>query len=124
MNNSLNINYFKNKLEEEKARLERELGSVGRVNPGNPADWEATPEEAIVGVADKNEAADRIEAYEERTAVEATLEEQFKSVKSALERIEDGTYGQCLIGGTPHPIEDARLDANPAATTCIKHING
>ena len=32
---------FKEKLEAEKIRLEREMGSVGRKNPMVPDDWEA-----------------------------------------------------------------------------------
>jgi DnaK suppressor protein len=38
-------------------------------------------------------------------------------IDSALERIEEGYYGDCLeCGGPIHP---GRLDANPTATLCI-----
>ena len=42
-----------------------------------------------------------------------------RQVREALDRIEDGTYGRCLVdGGT---IEEKRLDAVPWAPYGIKH---
>ena len=52
---------FKEKLETEKAILEKELASVGRINPENPKDWEATEGEVDITKADENETADGIE---------------------------------------------------------------
>lgn len=104
-------------------RLEGELSHVGKRNPENKADWEATPEPFDPGVMDPNEKADRIEEFEERSSVEATLEEQLNNVKAALSRIENNSYGICEIDGSPHPIEERRLEANAAATTCIAHID-
>jgi DnaK suppressor protein len=40
-------------------------------------------------------------------------------VDRALEKIEEGTYGVCDRGD--HPIEEARLQAIPYATLCMKH---
>ncbi|SFK18154.1 TraR/DksA C4-type zinc finger protein [Cellulomonas sp. KH9] len=40
-------------------------------------------------------------------------------VDAALARLADGTYGTCVVGG--EPIDDARLEARPTATTCIAH---
>lgn len=110
---------FKTQLEKEKAELEKELASVGRVNPDNPADWEATPEKLDIMQADKNEAADAIEEFEENTAVLRELEIRYNAIKKALEKIEAGTYGTCEVGG--EPISEERLQANPAAETCIDH---
>lgn len=122
-NKSININieHFKEKLEQEKKLLEGELGSVGRVNPNNPKDWEATPSPIDVMPADKTEVAEQMEEFEERTAIEVELENKLNSIKKALKRIEEGGYGVCEICG--EPIEEARLEANPAATTCLKHLN-
>ncbi len=48
------------------------------------------------------------------------LEKQMSEIDAALERIENGTYGICEISG--QPIEKERLEANPSARTCIKHM--
>lgn len=114
------ISYFKGKLEEEVALLESELKSVGRVNPDNPADWQATPAKLDTLNADENEVADTIEEFEGNTAVLKQLEIRYNEVKEALERINNGNFGVCKIGG--ELIEEDRLEANPAATTCKKHI--
>lgn len=108
-------------LEDERARIENELSGVGRINPGNPNDWEATPGNMDVSRADKNESADAVEEYEVRNAIEVELEKRLNSVKAALAHIASGTYGICSIGG--EEIEDDRLKANPSATTCKQHMN-
>ena len=40
-------------------------------------------------------------------------------VDAALARLDDGTYGICVVGGEPIPPE--RLAARPTATTCVRH---
>lgn len=118
---SIDANHFKEKLEQEKKLVEAELKSVGRINPGNPRDWEATPSPVDVMAADKTEVAEQMQEFEGRTAVEVELEDRLNTITQALERIKKGTYGVCEVGG--ERIEDARLEANPAATTCLKHLN-
>ena len=53
---------------------------------------------------------------------EAELNAAFlQQVRDALRRIDDGTYGSCLVdGGT---IDEKRLDAVPWAAYCTKHQN-
>jgi len=114
------IEYFKGKLLEEKAALEKELGKIGRINPENPKDWEALPEKEEHVKSDRNEAADSIEGYEENTAILKQLEIRFNEVIEALNRIEKGVYGVCEVSG--EDIEEDRLEANPAARTCKAHI--
>lgn len=120
-NTAIDTAHFEQKLKEEKKRLETELLSVGRINPDNPADWQATPSPIDVMQADKTEVAEQMEEFEGRSAVEAELENRLGSVNHALERIKKGTYGICEKGG--ESIETARLEANPAAKTCKKHLN-
>lgn len=120
-NTSIDITYFKEKLESEKKLLEGELRSVGRINPENPKDWQATPAPIDTMSADKTEVAEQMEEFEERGAVEVELENKLGSITRALDKIKKGTYGICEIGN--EPIETARLEANPAAITCIKHLN-
>jgi len=40
-------------------------------------------------------------------------------VREALDRINDGTFGSCLVDGGP--IEEKRLDAMPWTPYCVKH---
>lgn len=47
----------------------------------------------------------------------ALIPREIESVKRALARIEDGTYGQCVLCGAE--ISPARLDARPEAALCI-----
>lgn len=119
--NKLNTEHFKKLLEEEKRKLESELQTVGRRNPSNPADWEAVPEKMDIDRADESEVADAIESYEGNTAILKQLETRLGEVNSALQKIKTETYGVCEISG--HPIETERLEANPAAQTCISHMN-
>jgi len=111
---------FKEELLKEVARLEGELKSVGRRNPSNPGDWEAVPQETGAE-ADLHDTADKVEGYAENTAILNELEIRYNEVREALDRIEKGTYGLCMVAG--EPIEEARLTADPAARTCLKHLN-
>lgn len=107
-------------LETEEATLTQELNDVGRKNPSNPADWEAEPPQVDVQPGDIDEVADKIEGYEENTAILKELEMRWGNVKRALEKLSQGTaYGLCEVSG--EPIELERLNANPAARTCISH---
>ncbi len=117
----IDTQYFKQKLEEEKERLENELGNIGRINPDNPKDWEPTPAKMDTMNADNSEQADSVEEFEARSAVEVPLEDRLNNIKSALERIENGKYGLCHVDGKE--IEKDRLEANPSANTCKEHLN-
>ncbi|OHA39179.1 MAG: hypothetical protein A3G03_03345 [Candidatus Taylorbacteria bacterium RIFCSPLOWO2_12_FULL_44_15c] len=115
------IEKFRGKLTEELAKVEEELKTVGRINPDNPADWEPVPEKTEVLASDRDEVADSIEAFEDNAAILKQLEIRYNEIKTALAKIEKGEYGACET--CREQIEEARLEANPAARTCIKHKN-
>lgn len=124
MRTDIDINHFKDKLEAELKEVSDELAHVGRKNPGvsnEETDWEATPGDSDADAADDIETADKIEEFEENTAVVKNLEIRYNQVKHALQKIEDGKYGICEIGG--EEIEKDRLEANPSAITCKVHMN-
>jgi len=122
MRTDIDVNYFKDKLQTELSLVEKELNTVGEINPDNKKDWEAvSPKNFETDNADENETADKIEEYEENTAVLKDLEIRFNEIKAALDKISADNYGICEIGG--EPIEKDRLEANPAARTCKMHIN-
>lgn len=114
-------NHFKEKLEKELENVEGELKSLGRINPSNPNDWEALPPTMDIQRADPNEVADQIEEYEENTGILKELEIRLNEIKVALKKISDNTYGKCEVCG--EEIEKERLEANPAARTCVKHMS-
>lgn len=113
------ISKYKALLEAEKARLETALGSVGQRNPANPSDWQARPTETGTE-ADVIDEAQQLETNENNEAVLADLEIRYNEVVGALNRIEQGTYGICSVSS--EPIEEDRLDADPAANTCKAHL--
>ena len=106
-------------LEEEKAKLLKELETIGHRNPTSPNGWEAVETDLDADSADENEVADEIEELGENEAILAKLAAQLTTVEHALEKIKAGTYGKCDV--CDEEIPSNRLEANPAATTCMAH---
>ncbi|MDD5033064.1 MAG: TraR/DksA C4-type zinc finger protein [Candidatus Pacebacteria bacterium] len=115
----MDTNYYKEKLEEEKKRLEEGLLKIAKPDPEEPGDWETTPTDLNIMASDKNEIADVFEESITKEAVESELEERLNDVKDALKKIESGAYGVCETCG--EKINEERLKAEPAAKNCIKH---
>lgn len=105
---------LKIKLEEEKAKLEKEINKIARPTE-TPGDYETNFNE--LGT-DKDDNATEVEEYSDNLAVETNLEEQLKGINDALERIEKGVYGSC--DNCNEEIDVERLKVYPAAKTCIK----
>ena len=116
----MDIKELKKQLEKERDELVEEMNTMGKMNP-ETGEWEAVPEAMDQKEADQNEMADRFEEFESRSSMMDTLETRLTDVKDALEKMEKGSYGVCEISGKP--IEEDRLQANPAARTCKKYIN-
>ena len=71
---------------------------------------------------DRPDAGDRSivdEIKEEYLSVADTDSAMLKQVLAALIRIEDGTFGKCVVDG--EPIEANRLEAVPWTPYCLKH---
>lgn len=100
---------FRQRLEDERAGIERQLGEYGA----------AANEEGMAVRVDEG-FADSAQATAERSEIVSTIE-QLRSahadVMAALVRIDDGTYGKCERCGQPIPIE--RLEALPTASLCV-----
>jgi RNA polymerase-binding transcription factor DksA len=114
------IESLKSKLEEERTQLLEELQKIGRINPDNLSDWEPVAGEINLDTAEEEERAEEITNFEERSAIEFEIEKRWNEVNSALAAIAEGTYGICRTCG--EHIDDERLSANPAATTCRLHM--
>jgi len=62
-------------------------------------------------VADESESEDFTDAEHDATVLQ--------QVRDALRRVEDGTFGRCVVDGGP--IEPKRLEAVPWTPYCLKH---
>ena len=99
----------------EKDSVEEELASHGKTSgKGWTGSSESQGEEA-----DPSDAADNIEELVVNVPLVAELEKRNKDITDALERIDRGAYGMCETCDEPIPFD--RLEADPAARTCIKH---
>ncbi len=116
------LGFLKTKLEAEASEIESELARIAKKDPAQASNWDATSGDIDVmsPLADPNEAADKIEELEENQMVTDALEIRHKQIKGALAKMDAGTYGTCEISG--EPIEEERLQANPAARTCKEHM--
>lgn len=105
---------LKAKLEEEKKKLEKELGNIAE-STGTPGDFETKFDE--LGT-DKDDNATEVETYADNLSIETSLENQLKDVIDALKRMESGNYGVCE--NCHEEIDIERLRIYPAARVCIK----
>src|ERR1041385_6095531 len=115
---TIDLNYFKTKLEQEKSLLESELNNIGHHNPLEPGSWEVTPAQTAAPET-RDDVAEKFEEWDERQAAEGPLVKQLQNVTSALVRLATGTYGLCQVCN--QPIEESKLKANASTKTCLKH---
>ena len=59
------------------------------------------------------------EEFEEKAMLNRNAKKEIKNLKSALDRIDKGTYGRCKVDG--EPIEIGRLKIYPEAEYCAAH---
>jgi len=110
---AVDVERFKEVLEEERRRVLDAIEYLHKENPGSIED--ETDDETT-----DNHIAETATVTLDRE-IDYTLEENSEHVLSeiegALERIEEGTYGTCVNCGKP--IAEERLAAIPWATYCI-----
>lgn len=105
-------------LNAERDALEEELDAHGRVQ-GQSGDWQGNSS-GLQGIeADASDAADQIEELVTNVPLVEELETRHRDVVIALEKMGGDTYGVCETCKEPIPLK--RLEANPAARTCMKH---
>jgi len=107
---------MKEQLEEEKARLEKELSTFAHRNAKSPlAEFEAN----FPNIGDKeDENASEVAQFSDNLSLEDELEKGLRDVESALELIAKGTYGTCKYCG--QLIDERRLVARPTSSSCIQ----
>lgn len=112
-----NFAKYKDELLKEQANLIEAMQTMGQLSDLVPGDWETFTDPTNNKELEPDALADKYEEESTNEGVLETLEERLQEVTDALDRIDKGTYGVCIITG--NKIEDEVLDANPAATTCI-----
>ena len=112
---TLDTEVFQKLLEEERQRLEDELGRIGTPT-GAKGSYKTRYDETGTNFEDN---ASETDEFVDADAVRQNLEDELNKVYEALAKIEEGIYGTCEV--CHEPIAVARLKAYPAATTCVKH---
>jgi DnaK suppressor protein len=87
------------------ARINRASANARESGDGSPHD---AGDESVI---DELKEEQLTEAEADRTLLE--------QVRAALKRIDDGTFGRCVVDGKP--IEAPRLEAMPWTAYCLKH---
>ena len=110
---TIDIQRMKERLEAKRTELQRQIASLTEAHP-TPVD----PIEASEGPQDFEETAvDFLETQQEQS-IDVNEQALLTEVNAALKRIEDGTYGLCVVCGQPIP--EKRLEAIPWASRCVK----
>ena len=112
---------IKEKLEHERDMLLEQMRGMGKLN-NETLEWEAIPEEQAFPSSDQNDMADRFEDFEARSSMIKTLENRLINILKALKGLNKESFGKCEV--CKKDIENTRLEANPAARTCKKHLEG
>ena len=115
-----NIEIFASKLAEQKQAVMNELKEIA-IHHTDTDDWEVRTDDIDQTDADENLRADDVEDADERVATLAELETRYHNIVRALNKIENGSYGICEVCN--EQIEPERLDADPAARTCLTHLD-
>lgn len=110
---------LKGRLLEEKADLEASLKTFAKKDRAPVGDWDTKFPQMEDRTAHQEENADEVEEYEKLLDAEHNFELRLQEIESALIRIENGDYGRCVKCGKE--IARERLEANPAAATCVNH---
>jgi DnaK suppressor protein len=98
------IQSMKDRLTEEKERLQEELSGL--------------PEHTEMG-DDMDSGTTEFETDEVNQDIRAQLKLDLAAIEAAFDRIEQGSYGVCSVGGEDIP--ESRLEVLPWAETCVEH---
>ena len=105
----MDVQDYKQRLRDVEAQLSARIAHEREQAREQVAD--SPRDRADDSVTDEAESEDFTEAE-----LDATVLQQ---VRHALQRIEDGTFGRCVVDG--EPIEPKRLEAVPWTPYCLKH---
>lgn len=104
----IDVERFRQRLQQLEQELTRNIGRDVETARDSVDDQPDAVDQAVVD-----------ELRDEYLVLAQTDTEVLAQVRAALERIENGTYGRCVVDDTP--IDPKRLEAVPWAPYCAKH---
>ncbi|WP_172632335.1 TraR/DksA family transcriptional regulator [Dictyobacter arantiisoli] len=110
---AIDVEKMKQRLETLRTELE---DSLKQLPIAQPFPDNANAEDDTVG--DTEDLAVDSQEMQQEQSIKQDQEYQLSEVKAALQRIQDGTYGRCVVDGAEIPVK--RLEAIPWASRCIK----
>lgn len=113
----MQTNNIKDKLEKEKKQLKVTLKEIATKDTKAKDDYDAKFRNFGDPIFDNTAEAAEVSLYDSNLSVEGNLELKLRDVNAALDRIKKGVYGKCENCGKM--IDQARLEASPAAKLCI-----
>jgi DnaK suppressor protein len=113
----MNNLHFKDLLLKEQDRLIEAMSAMGTLSGIVDGDWEVHKQETGANETETNMLSSQYEEESTNEGVLETLEERLNEVTIALGKIDNQNYGKCE--SCNKNIEEAKLEANPAAKTCI-----
>src|SRR3989344_7778937 len=110
------IEKVKNKLQEERSRIEGELKNFASRDEHDKDAYNPK----FPDTTDKlEESAGEVAQFVDELALEGSLEQTLKAIDHASDKIKAGNYGICDV--CKKKIDPKRLEANPSAATCVEH---
>jgi DnaK suppressor protein len=109
------LDKMKKRLEDEQARLERDLADIGTKDAELRDRYDVTYPETGGNSDDDN--AVEVSEYSDELSLKTRLENELRDTKSALRQMAKGKYGICKYCGKE--IDEKRLEARPASSSCI-----
>ncbi len=115
---TIDTSEFRKLLEEERDRLRQ---ASGRMEAETSESMEDSTGDLSARGVDNHLGDNASETYDRELeeGLDEGVRETLRRIDAALERIDDGTYGTCEIGG--EPIGEERLRAIPWTARCIDH---
>jgi DnaK suppressor protein len=108
---ALDVEKYKKRLIEERDALNQDIGTVAEIAEPVTDDRQMTAANA----------PSISEAKDVQTTIADMKTRRLERIETALQSIDEGTYGACMTCGKE--IDPRRLDADPAALTCIEDAN-
>lgn len=112
------IEEMKQRLLEDKAKIQKELGVIEAKHPNEAEDLTVAFPNYTSEMGDEEGSAQEVADYEVNLNVEQDLKSTLRDIDNALERITTGTYGICRY--CKKAIPEERLRARPTSGSCVE----
>lgn len=110
---TLDLQKIRERLLAKQAELQHDVSDLTQAQA-----LDVDPSDASQGVGDFEDAAVDENTLVDTQSVEVNEQALLADVRMALKRLDEGTYGICIVCGEPIP--EKRLEAIPWALRCIK----